>query len=103
VGTGYANTQAAVGQAGGGNTAGHAITAAWDYTNNSKSDWHLPSKDELNQLYLRRTTVGGFATDFYWSSSEGIAAVAWDQDFYFGNQIGTSKADYGRVRPVRAF
>jgi hypothetical protein len=119
VGTGYANTQAAVGQAGGGNTAGRAITASWDYTNNGKSDWHLPSKDELNELckYARNQNTGttttacddsrtlrtGFEEAFYWSSSETIIGGAWVQYFLQGNGGSNVKGDSLRVRPVRAF
>ena len=37
---------------------------------NGFSDWHLPTKEELNQLYLNKEKVGGFAfDDYYWSST----------------------------------
>ena len=119
VGTGYTNTQAAVGQAGGGNTAGRAITASWDYTNNGKSDWHLPSKDELNELckYARNQNTGttttacdnsktlrtGFEEAFYWGSSETNIGGAWVQYFLNANGGSNVKGDPVRVRPVRAF
>ena len=33
-------------------------------------DWYLPSKAELNLLYLQKNIVGGLANKFYWSSTE---------------------------------
>ena len=66
-------------------------------------DWYLPSKDELNKLYLNKDSVGGFADASYWSSSEGSANVAWLQDFYGGYQYGANKGGTYRVRAVRAF
>jgi hypothetical protein len=119
VGSGYANTQAAVGQAGGGNTAGHAITAAWDYTNNTKSDWHLPSRDELNELckYARDTRQAagaaiicdggtlrtGFSNMTYWSSTEDNGERAWVHPF--GGLVTQDGKSWGGhvFRPVRAF
>jgi hypothetical protein len=81
-----------------------AIQVAADYANNSKTDWHLPSKDELAQLRIQRTTVGGFLTDRYWSSTEYFADRPWYQNFYDGNQWNSSKKDVTYyVRPVRAF
>jgi hypothetical protein len=80
-----------------------AIQVAADYTYNSKTDWHLPSKDELAQLYIQRTTVGGFETDLYWSSSEYQPDKAWLQHFYSGNHDNSTKRYTGYVRPVRAF
>ena len=69
------------------------------------SDWFLPSKDELNLMYtnLEVAGVGGFAGDFYWSSSEYNAYSAWLQDY--GNGFQGSYGKYGayRVRAVRAF
>jgi len=116
LGTGYANTSAAVAQ---NATADRAITLAWDYSNNSKEDWHLPSQVELNELckYARTQTTGdtsvvcnnsgslrsGFAAPFYWSSSEVATTLAWGQVFSNGFQGNDSKPANRRVRPVRAF
>ena len=69
------------------------------------SDWFLPSKDELNLMYenLKFFGFGGFADDYYWSSSEYSAFSAWYQSFFDGNQIYNSKSLNYRVRAVRAF
>ena len=67
-------------------------------------DWYLPSKHELNLLYLQKTVVGGFNNmGYYWSSSEFASLFAWYQDFYDGYQ-GYNIKDYtSYVRAVRAF
>lgn len=50
-------------------------------------DWYLPSKDELNVLYLNRYAIGGFDTttgwsrSYYWSSSEYSDSIAYYQKF----------------------
>ena len=66
-------------------------------------DWFLPSKGELNQMYVYQDTIGGFASDDYWSSSEGDAANAWLQYFTYGYQYNDGKPATLYVRPVRAF
>ena len=69
-------------------------------------DWYLPSKFELNEMYLNlhQQGLGGFANDDYWSSTENGTSFAWLQFFNDGNQYGTSKAsNYSNVRAVRAF
>jgi hypothetical protein len=104
IGTGYANTLAIVGQASGGGTADRAATKARAYRGpNNLSDWFLPSKDELNQLFVARTTVGGFVANDYWSSSESSAIDAWFQNFSNGIQYQNYKNITFYVRPVRAF
>jgi hypothetical protein len=73
---------------------------------NGYSDWYLPSKDELNKLYINKATVGGFANSFnsvYWSSTEFDASTAWNQSFSNGFQGNLPKASTLRVRAVRAF
>jgi hypothetical protein len=68
------------------------------------SDWYLPSKDELNKLYINRVAIGGFANNFYWSSTEYNSYAAWIQVFGNGNQNTEDKGySYGSVRAVRAF
>jgi hypothetical protein len=47
----------------------------------------LPSKDELNKLYEKKAVVGGFAADYYWSSSQVAALNAWFQYFVCGFQF----------------
>jgi hypothetical protein len=66
-------------------------------------DWYLPSKYELNLLYVQRTVVGGFANFYYWSSTEFDANYAFGQFFDNGNQNFPSKFYAYYVRAVRAF
>jgi hypothetical protein len=90
-----------------------AIQLAANYVNNGKTDWHLPSKDELNELYkyassvpsgdARRKLRPGFSAVFYWSSSEAAAYTAWGQFFFNGSQSRNPKSITYRVRLVRAF
>jgi hypothetical protein len=102
VGTGYQNSVAIVNQTG-NVAASSAAVLARGYGGGTKSDWFLPSKDELNQLYLQKIGVGGFASGFYWSSSEVSADNAWHRDFFYGYQDNTNKGATFYVRPVRAF
>jgi hypothetical protein len=84
-------------------TAGIAARIADDYTLNGYHHWFLPSKDELNLLYQQKAVVGGFANDFYWSSTVLNSSYAWYQDFIFGAQKYYNKGTTLRVRAVRAF
>ena len=104
IGTGLANTNKIIAQNGPGSYAA-AVAAA--YGGGGYGDWYLPSKDELNELYLNRVAIGGFpsASTSYWSSSEALANTAWTQDFSSGDQGENGHYKWGnsRVRPVRAF
>lgn len=67
-------------------------------------DWYLPSKFELNLLYLQKSVVGGFAYDnYYWSSTEYDSGKAWCQAFLSGSQVNGSKSNSFYVRAIRAF
>jgi hypothetical protein len=123
IGTGHANTTAIKAQS---NTAGKAATASRAYQGGGKTDWFLPSKDELNQLcrYAWNLTVAntdttctgmsgtirtGFSTrGFYWSSSEfadivNAAKNVEVQNFSDGGRNVIDKSWSLSVRPIRAF
>jgi len=67
------------------------------------SDWHLPSKDELNKLFLKKNKIGGFSNNYYWSSTELNNYAAWFQFFLNGFQLDYDKYYPSNVRAVRAF
>ncbi len=50
------------------------------------SDWYLPSKEELNVLYINRDRIGGFSDGWYWSSTESGRNEAWAQNLADGRQ-----------------
>lgn len=81
----------------------YAAQICANYQGGGYGDWYLPSKYELNLLYLQRTVVGGFAGLDYWSSTEFDSNGAWFQFFGNGNQNSNYKYYPGCVRAVRAF
>ena len=96
-------------------TAGTAADICTNLSLGGYSDWFLPSKDELDKMWinLKRgtdensdtyTPVGDFAGYFYWSSSEYNLTYAWCQYFSIYNQSYSpkSRSTY-HVRAVRAF
>jgi hypothetical protein len=105
IGAGQANTTAIVN---GCTESGTAARICDDLVLGGFNDWYLPSKDELNLLYLLKTVVGGFADTYYWSSTECAAYSAWWQKFSDGLQLcGAPPADKNastdRVRAIRSF
>jgi len=102
IGTGAQNT---IDIEAGCTTSGIAADICANLTLGGYSDWFLPSKDELNEMYLNlhQQGLGGFTLDFYWSSTEAGINSAWLQSFNFGSKLDFDK-DYSLyVRAVRAF
>jgi hypothetical protein len=81
----------------------YSVTTTVGGVTTTYGDWYLPSKHELNLLYLQQSVVGGFANTYYWSSSEDDTNTAWLQSFYDAAQITTYKDVATYVRAVRAF
>jgi len=121
IGTGKANTAAILAKC---PTAAIAARVAADYQGGGKSDWFLPSRNELNELCKKysngRTDTtnfistqdgctgnlqpfDGFVANSYWSSSESDANNAWEVSFQYGNRASDGKNYGAYVRPVRAF
>jgi hypothetical protein len=85
----------------------YAAKLCKDLELNGFDDWYLPSKSELEELYEYRVQVGGFADDYYWTSSENS-----NEDYrflafrvHFGTGLSSTfyKDFEARVRPIRVF
>ena len=63
--------------------------------------WRLPTREELNLMYLNSSLIKGFSADYYWSSSEYVNYYAWAQSFSFGTQNSPSKILTYPFRAVR--
>jgi len=83
-------------------TAGIAARLCDDLVTGGYSDWYLPSKDELNKLYINNACLSFVSTD-YWSSSEVDANNAWRQNFGTGVVTTVSKGGGAYVRAIRSF
>ena len=106
VGQGQANTTAILAVFTADTSTNNAAKYADSLDCGSKTDWWLGSLGEMMLMYtnLRQAGVGGFSADYYWSSSEYDATIAWHQRFYSGNQSSVYTKDNAYyVRPVRAF
>jgi len=101
IGTGNANTNTIVTDQ--GTSVDYAARYCAELNLNGKQDWYLPSRDELNKLFINQRLIGGFAINTYWSSTEFANFNAWIQNFDDGNQLINNKTNTFYVRAVRAF
>ena len=109
IGTGKKNTALILNEDPGWNAAQACI----DYRGGGKSDWFLPSRDELNELYKQIDVVDYYPFGYsitFWSSSQYNADNAWVQAFTDG--LGRADGSQGPsnkgvtsfyVRPIRSF
>jgi uncharacterized protein (TIGR02145 family) len=101
LGIGFHNTEMIVANQGDGS---YAAKLCYDLVLGGYSDWCLPSKDELNKLYINRELIGGFDKNYsYWSSSEGSLNFAWNMYFFNGIMSSAMKEGVNAVRAVRKF
>ena len=101
IGTGLSNTNAIISTQG-VIAASYAAGLARDYLGGGYTDWYLPSKNELDKLYLNKTAIGMSDAD-YWSSSESTLYGAWQQYLFNGNQSVVDKDQLRDVRAIRSF
>jgi hypothetical protein len=87
-----------------------AATLANDYMNNGFTDWYLPSRDELQEMYAvigpGADNAGGFQAEggnAYWTSSEDSQDNALQVVFTNGNSNPVTKTFKRFVRAVRIF
>lgn len=116
-------TQIGIGQ-GGNNTklgdlgcSSGAVQIATDLVLNGKSDWYLPSENELNQMAEQKNLVGllygltnCYGTTCYWSSTEvggGSSSralqISVSSHTMGNNDKGLTASNKVMMRPIRAF
>jgi len=71
---------------------------------NRLGKWYLPTRYDMDKLYLNRTVIGGFS-DFSkgWKSLEISSLNAWFQSFIVGVSFPNGKDDQEYIRIVREF
>jgi len=90
--------------------SGIAAKLCADLSLGGYDDWYLPSKDEINELWINAEAVANNGNDFvvnigYWTSTEISATLAIARDLSDGDivETGNGKTDLYFVRAVRAF
>jgi hypothetical protein len=103
---GKANTRLIIASQGAGSYAAklcddYAVTVNNEYYD----DWYLPSKYELNLLYLQKglSGLGDLATGNYWSSNESNSVDAYMRKFFEAYSYPYPKNTLHQVRAIRAF
>ena len=81
----------------------YAAYVCLTYQGGNYGDWYLPSKYELNLLYLQKSIIG-WVSGNYWSSNDYAPRDAYYLDFSSGLFVGMTKNYQGNsVRPIRSF
>jgi hypothetical protein len=111
IGKGLSNTNKIIASQG-GDLLSYAAGLARAFKGGGYTDWYLPSKHELNKLYINRGAIGDFQYMLYWSSTDYSGSsdpppphLAWFQNFGLnpGRQWTIDKKNRLYVRAVRYF
>ena len=103
IGYGRRNTALILNDIAGTSITAPAASACYNYENNGKADWFLPSRDELTELRKQKALFDNWTGTNYWSSTQGSGYQAWAVDFSGTFILNTNKSNLCSVRPVRAF
>ncbi|MES2329772.1 MAG: hypothetical protein V4539_09235 [Bacteroidota bacterium] len=82
----------------------YASSICVNYRGGNYTDWVLPSKDELNQIYRNKATLGILNTaNYWWSNTEYSYQNAYSQLFSTGVTSIDAKFAVRVVRAIRYF
>lgn len=82
-----------------------ATEACENYSSGGKTDWRLPTLDELEVLYenLRKSGKTHFQNQWYWSAEKLDEHNMWSLDLLHGERFPHWEEDHSHVRAVRTF
>jgi hypothetical protein len=90
----------------------YAAQKCKDYHGGNKTDWYLPSKEQLTILCTKKVEIGftpGELNSYFWSSTQVDAKNAWyilcstGNWSSISNGSGNGKLDAHSVRAIRSF
>ena len=65
-------------------------------------NWRMPTKVELNEMYIHKSSIGGFLNSFYWSSTAyNINLVYWQDFSLSSNGLSSQSSKDGPLKHVR--
>lgn len=106
IGAGLSNTVKAAAVLGGWNSSYYAAKVCLAFNGGGYSDWFLPSKNELIELFNFSTNSGLIELDSSWTSTlnESNYGYAWGFNYYTTNFVNSFDRNGGAaVRPIRRF
>ena len=107
IGTGETNSLAMIAAHPSDTAVQNAGRYSLDLVSGGKSDWYLPSNDELNLLFIRHNADNSFAglqSDYYQSSSNNSDTARWLRfGQYHNGYITIDTSIRALTRPIRAF
>jgi len=78
-------------------------TAVSNYRGGGKSDWFVPSADEVTEMLKANIAIDDLSVSSYWSSTLAPVYGAWQQVIPVGTNYTSDETNAGSVRPIRAF
>jgi len=75
-----------------------------NYQDANLSEWYLPTRYDLNKLYLNRSVIGGYAAfSKGWKSYRVSSVNEWYKSFVTGGEFSNGKDDAVYIRVIRNF
>ena len=98
IGSGKSNTQLMLASCMDG-----IATSVTNYRGGGKSDWFVPSADEVTEMLKANVAIGDLSVTSYWSSTLAPVYGAWHQVVPVGTNYTSDETNAGSIRPIRAF
>jgi len=87
-----------------------AKNACYAYTLQGNGSWRMPNKSELELMYSKRNTIGGFSAKAYWTSSTVSSNTTLAYGVFFGSGASAGQTytydksgTYQYSRAIRSF